>query len=193
MLRALLAAALLLFGAGGTSLAAPAWQVDKEASRVGFTAWQSGTPVPGEFENFKAEIRFARDDLENSAVDVQIEIASVATGSMDRDQTITSPSLFHAQKYPTARFQADRFVHEGGSTYVAKGELTMRDQTHPVDLPFELEIAETDGRLKAVAEGQVTVKRLRWGVGQGQWEDTSMVPDEVRIEIRIVATRPRTP
>jgi len=193
MPRALLAAVLLLFGAGGTALAAPDWQVDTEASRVGFTAWQSGSPVPGEFENFKAAIRFARDDLDNSAVDVQIEIASVATGSMDRDQTVTSPSLFHAQKYPTAHFQADRFVHREGDTYVAKGRLTMRDRTHPVDLPFELDITEADDRLKAVAEGQVTVKRLRWGVGQGQWEDTSMVPNEVRIEIRIVATRPRTP
>lgn len=195
MPRALLAAVLVfIMGAGGPILAAPTWKVDQEASRVGFTAWQSGSPVPGEFENFKAEIRFARDDLDNSAVDVQIEIASVATGSMDRDQTITSPSLFHAQKYPTARFRADRFVHQGGSTYVAKGELTMRGQTHPVDLPFELDITETgDGRLKAVAEGQVTVKRLRWGIGQGQWKDTSMVPNEVRIEIRIVATRPRTP
>lgn len=188
MLRALLAAGLLL--AGGSATAAPQWQVDQEASRVGFTAWQSGDPVPGAFENFKAEIRFARDDLEGSAVDVQIEIASVATGSMDRDQTITSPSLFHAQKYPVARFQADSFRHDGGDTYVAEGKLTMRGQTHPVELPFELTIAAQNGTLKAVADGEVTVKRLRWGVGQGQWQDTSMVPDDVRIEIKIVATRP---
>ena len=66
----------------------------------------------------------------------------------------------------------------------------MRGTTHPVTLPFTLDVTQQDGRLRAVAEGAITVKRLRWGIGQGQWESTSMVPNDVRIEIRIVATRP---
>jgi polyisoprenoid-binding protein YceI len=186
-----LAAVFALFLAAGPALAqVPQWTVDHAESRVGFTAWQSGTPVPGAFESFKADIRFDRDRPEESAVDVRIDIASVSTGSMDRDQTIKSPSLFYAQEIPLARFKADSFVHDGGNTYIAQGELTMRGETHPVDLPFDLQMEENAGILRAVADGEVNVQRLRWGIGQGQWEDTSMVPNEVRIEIRIVATRP---
>lgn len=169
---------------------APEWTVDHEASRVGFVAQQSGNPVPGEFERFQASVHFDRDDLAASSVDVRIDVRSVATGSMDRDQTITSPSLFHAEKYPNARFQADSFRHEGGNRYVAEGDLTMRGTTHPVDLPFTLDVGRDGDVLRAVAEGEVTVKRLRWGIGQGQWEDTSMVPNEVVIEIELHASRP---
>ncbi|WP_147274878.1 YceI family protein [Ferruginivarius sediminum] len=186
-----LAVVFVLFLATAPALAqVPKWNVDHAESRVGFTAWQSGTPVPGAFESFKADIRFDRDRPEESSVDVRIDIASVSTGSMDRDQTIKSPSLFHAREFPTARFKADSFVRGEGDTYIAQGELTMRGETHPVDLPFNLQIDENVGELRAVADGEVTVQRLRWGIGQGQWEDTSMVPNDVRIEIRIVATRP---
>lgn len=181
---------ILLLVAAPAAAQAPAWAVDHAASRVGFTAWQSGTPVPGTFERFEAAIRFARDRLAESSVDVRIDVASVTTGSMDRDQTITSPSLFHAEAFPQARFSADSFVHREDDIYVAKGELTMRGETHPVDLPFQLEIEAREGTLHAVADGEVTVQRLRWGIGQGQWQDTSVVPNEVRIEIHLVATRP---
>lgn len=169
---------------------APAWTVDPEQSRVGFIAQQSGNDVPGEFERFQTTIRFDRDNLAASSVDVRIDIQSVATGSMDRDQTIKSPDLFHAEKYPNARFQADGFRHDGGDTYIAEGELTMRGTSHPIELPFELEVTRDGDTLTAVADGAVTVKRLRWGIGQGQWQDTSMVPNEVVIEIDIHATRP---
>lgn len=169
---------------------APEWTVDQEQSRVGFIAQQSGNEVPGEFERFQTTIRFDRDNLAASSVDVRIDVRSVATGSMDRDQTIKSPDLFHAEQYPNARFQADSFRHDGGDTYIAEGDLTMRGTTHPIELPFELEVTRDGDTLTAVADGAVTVKRLRWGIGQGQWQDTSMVPNEVVIEIDIHATRP---
>lgn len=173
-----------------TRAAAPEWNVDTAASRVGFVAQRSGDPVPGEFTSFDATIRFSREDLDASQVDVKILIGSVDAGAAERNQTITSPSLFHAAKYPRARFKADSFRKAKDGRYVAEGDLTMRGRTHPVDLPFELDISRPDGKPRAVADGAVTVKRLRWGIGKGQWKDTSMVPNEVRIEIRIVATRP---
>jgi polyisoprenoid-binding protein YceI len=184
-------AAPALLAAAPASAAAPEWSVIQEESRVGFVAQQSGDPVPGEFKSFDAAIHFAKDQLASSRVDVTIRVGSVDAGSTERNQTITSPDLFHAAKHPTARFQADSFKpSDEPGRYIADGELTMRGTTHPVALPFDLDITEENGTLRAVAEGAVTVKRLRWGIGQGQWEDTSMVPNEVRIEIDITATRP---
>lgn len=182
---------LALVAAGGAGAAeAPDWTVDQEASRVGFVAQQSGDPVPGEFKSFDAEIRFAPDRLDSSRVAVTIRIGSVDAATTEQEQTITSPSLFHTGKYPEARFVAEGFEALEEGRYRARGDLTMRGQTHPVELPFDLDITETGDTLRAVADGALTVKRLRWGIGKGQWKDTSTVPNEVRIEIRIEATRP---
>lgn len=185
---ALFALALLLPTAAQAQ--APAWQVDPEASRVGFVATQSGSPVEGAFESFEADIRFDPADLEASRVEVVIEVASVDTGSGDRDDLIRSSDLFHAERFPTARFEAERFTRRDDGAFTAHGRLTMRDVTREIELPFTLEIAEQDGRQTARAAGEVTVPRLAYGIGQGQWQDTSIVADEVTIRIDVRASRP---
>ncbi|MDJ0609648.1 MAG: YceI family protein [Kiloniellales bacterium] len=170
----------------------PAWTVEV-GSRVGYIAKQSGAEVDGVFEVFDAEIAFAPEDLAASRVAVTIEIASVNSQSRERDDAIKGKGLFNAITWPTARFEAAEFAHKGGDLYEARGRLTLRDQTRPVVLPFTLAIAphpERDGALLAQAKGELEISRLDYGVGQGMWQDTSVVADEVRIFIDIRATRP---
>lgn len=189
-LTIVLTVALIAVASRVRAAEAPEWTVDTDASRVGFVAMQSGDPVRGEFESFDAAIHFARDQVRESSVTVNIRIGSVDAGTAERNQTITSPSLFHAAKHPRAVFQSSDIRQVGEDQYVAKGALTMRGNTHTVELPFSLDVTRRGDDYHAVAKGGVTVKRLRWGIGKGQWKDTSMVPNEVRIEIEIVATRP---
>ena len=189
--RGALFAGLLLTIVWPAAAAAPLWTVEPD-SRVVFIARQAGAPVEGRFEKFSAEIRFDAEDLEASSVAVEIDIASVNSESSDRDQVIRSPNLFDAATWPTARFEAPRFVHAGGDSYEAQGSLTMRDVTRDVVLPFDLTIEDhpdDPAALRARAVGELTVKRLDYGVGQGQWTDTSVVPDEVVIRIEITASR----
>jgi polyisoprenoid-binding protein YceI len=172
---------------------AQSWQVE-DGSRIGFTAFQQGSPVEGRFESFTAEISFDPDDLGNSQVEVEIEVASITTGHKDRDMTLRSSAFFDVAQWPTARFASDELANESGDTYEAHGQLTIRDVTRAVVLPFELTIgADPDAadRLLASAKGEVTISRLDYGLGQGDWASTKTVGEEVVIEIEIRATRPR--
>lgn len=186
--------ALLLLGATAAAAEAPSWVVEAD-SRVGFVARQAGAAVEGRFEAFAAEIAFDPAQLETSRVAVEIDIDSVNSESSDRDGTIRSAALFDAATWPTARFEAERFERTGDNLYTAHGQLTMRDVTREVALPFELTIADHPseaGALQARAAGELTVLRLDYGVGQGQWQDTSVVANEVVIRIEIIAKRPKT-
>ena len=172
---------------------AQSWQLEP-GSRIGFTAFQQGSPVKGRFETFTADISFDPEDLSNSRVAVEIEVASIATGHKDRDTTLRSSGFFDVAQWPTARFTSEELVHEGGETYAAHGELTIRDVTREVVLPFELTIgADPDAadRLLASAKGELSISRLDYGVGQGDWASTKTVGEEVVIKIEIRATRPR--
>ncbi len=191
-MRATLSAVLFLLAAAApapglaqdTGQTAPTWTVQPADSRLGFVALQSGSEIEGRFADWSAEIAFDPASA-SGRVEVVVQTASVETGARDRDDSLRGDGLLHVEAYPQARFLAERFEKTGPESYEALGTLTLRDTTREVVLPFTL--AVSDGQ--AEAEGALTVDRLDYGVGQGQWADTSMVGAEVRIVFEITATR----
>jgi polyisoprenoid-binding protein YceI len=170
--------------------AAPTWTVE-DGSAIRFTAYQEGAPVDGSFGVFTAEIVFDPNDLAASRVAVEIDTASVATGHKDRDTALRSSSLFDVARWPSATFVGDRLSHHGGDRYEAHGRLTIRDVTREVILPFQLSIREDGESRRADAHGELTISRLDYGVGQGEWASTGTVGEEVVIRLEIIASAPR--
>jgi polyisoprenoid-binding protein YceI len=174
---------------GPAADAATTWTLE-DGSAITFTALQEGAPVPGSFADFTAEIRFDPDDLAASRVAVEIATASVKTGHKDRDATLRSAAFFDVATWPSATFTSEHLVHQGGDRYEAHGRLTIRDVSRDVILPFQLAIAEDAGRRVAQATGELTISRLDYGVGQGEWAATKTVGADVVIRIEIVASAP---
>lgn len=179
----LAACAGLLLAVPGMSDAATAWTADPAGSRLDFTATQAGGEFDGAFRRFRAEIAFDPADLAGSRFQVEIETASAATGDKDRDQTLAGNDFFATTRWPTARFEADRFIALGGDRYEARGRLTIRDVTREVRLPFRFQPAA--GGAEAGMRGGTTIRRLDYGVGQGEWGDTTLVGNEVRIRFEL--------
>ncbi|WP_421707621.1 YceI family protein [Algihabitans sp.] len=178
-------AVAILFATPASAQEAPVWITDPDESRVGFIAIQSGSDVEGGFEDWTADIVFDPETA-TGRIEIVIETDSVDSGARDRDDAVKGDGLLHVEAFPEARFLAERFEATGEGSFEAHGELTLRDTTRPVILPFTLAVTgET-----AEALGEVTVDRLDYGVGQGLWADTSMIPAEVRIFFEILATRP---
>lgn len=151
----------------------------------------AGQPVQGGFEDFAAEIAFDPEDLAASRIVVEIDTTSITTGHGDRDATLRSSQFFATDQWPSARFESEELVRRDGDAYEARGSLTIRDLTRDVVLPFELAIREDGGGLAARAEGELTISRLEFGIGQGEWASTETVGEDVTIHIAIDATRPR--
>lgn len=177
-----LAAGLLSVALLPAAAEATDWQTDYEESRLTFIGSQSGDSFEGVFEEFEADIRFDPEDLEDARVEVTIETASVNSGSGQRDSSIRDEGLLDVESYPQARFLAETFRETGDGAYEAEGELTLRDTTRDVVLPFTLEIEGEGEERTARAEGELAINRLDYGVGQGQWEDTSQVGAEIIIQ-----------
>ena len=58
----------------------------------------------------------------------------------------------------------------------------------PVSLPFTLDI-ETDGQGNNIAKmsGSMSIHRLDYTLGEGQWADTKTVENEVKISVSVKA------
>lgn len=175
--RTLGLAAMLL--AAGATHGATAWVADAAASRLGFTGTLAGGTFDGRFHRFEPDIVFDPADLAGSRFLVTIETGSADTQDADRDAILKGPEFFAVERWPAARFEATRFAAAGAGRYTAQGRLTLRDITREVTLTFTFRPA-ADGRV-AQLNGETTVRRLDFGVGQGEWRDTQWVGDDVKV------------
>ena len=178
---------VLLLTVPAVAQATPLWSMRPGQSEIVFIAMQGGAPVKGLFTRFQAELKFDPAALEESRFRVEIDVASLDSGNTDRDSTLRSNAFFDVATWPQAVFEADDVRALGEGRYQAHGTLTLRDRSLPVVLPFHLELAGTPGQRRATAEGELTINRIDYGVGQGQWADTSVIADGVRIAVKILA------
>src|SRR5687767_5299316 len=100
----LLPSLLLAAALAAPAQAAESWTLQKDTSRIGFTAFQKEQPVEGSFGKSGAEIVFDEDELAASRVDVTIDVASINTGHKDRDATLRGSSLFDGEQWTSASF-----------------------------------------------------------------------------------------
>ncbi len=168
-----------------TAQAADTWTVNHDESRLGFVGLQGGAEFTGHFGVWEAEIAFDPADLENSSVVVTIATESADAGASQRNDLLPGSEWFDVAAHPQARFVTTGFTHLGGTDYEATAELTIRDMTHEVVLPFSLVI---DGDTAEVS-GELGILRTDYDVGIGQWASADPVAFEVRVTVDLAAQR----
>jgi polyisoprenoid-binding protein YceI len=176
----LLVSGLLVLGVA--AYAAGPWALQPKGSSVSFIAKQAGAEFTGNFEKFNADIKFDPSNLATSRFDVKIEMASVNSQDQERDDTLKSSDLFDVKKFPAAKYVADKFTDKGNGKYTGAGKLTLRDKTRDVPIDFTFKPSATGGTL----QGTAALKRNDFGVGQGEWADTSSVANEVKVRFTLL-------
>ncbi|WP_037841035.1 YceI family protein [Streptomyces sp. NRRL WC-3549] len=110
------------------------WEVEPMHSQIGFTARHIGMArIRGRFNTFAGAVRIA-DRMEDSAMHVVIDAASIDTNVQMRDDHLRSSDFLDVGRYPTLEFYSDRFVHRGGSRWGVSGALTLHGVSRTVTL-----------------------------------------------------------
>jgi polyisoprenoid-binding protein YceI len=164
-----------------TALAGPAsYNADPAASRLEFTGVQAGADFKGVFHKFAAKVEFAPDALASSRIDVQIDMNSEDSKDKDRDSTIRSADIFDVAHFPSAHY-VTKSITKTAAGYSAAGTLTLRGVTKEVPIDFQFTAAGGGAKL----EGTAKLKRLDFGVGQGDWKSTDQIADAVRVSFSL--------
>lgn len=166
----------------GIAAAATQWTLQPRQSKLTFTGTQAGAPFEAVFEKFTADIRFDPKDLATSRFDVKIDLDSVNSGDAERDETIKGVDLFAVRQWPSGHYIAEKFTDKGAGKFSATGKLTLRNVTRDVPLEFTFE----DGKEGAWLKGAASLKRLDFGVGQGDWKDTASVANDVKVKFALL-------
>lgn len=177
--RSMLFACLLL--AVAPALAAD--YVQAPGSALTFAGNYEGEVFTGRFPGFVTKFSFDPAQPAASRLDVTIPLATATTGNSDYDGEMRGSAFFNSAKFPQARYTATKFRALGGNRYAADGTLSLRGVSKPVTLTFTW----TPGA-KPVLAGKATVKRLDFGVGEGDWADTELIPNDIAVSTKVIFT-----
>ena len=169
------------------------YTIDTSHSRLGFVARHAMvTKVRGQFGAFEGTARIDEANPSSSKVDLTIQVASVDTGSADRDGHLKSGDFFDVETYPTITFTSTE-VKRDGSDWAVTGDLTIKDVTKPVTIEFEHTGSARDpfGNLRVGFEGETTINRKDWGLTWNAALETGgvLVSEKIKLEFDVSAIR----
>jgi polyisoprenoid-binding protein YceI len=153
-------------------------------SSLRFSFTQVGADSTGQFRKFSTALVYDEKNLAASSLQVQVDMASLDTQDSERDTTLAGAELFDIQKHPGATFVAKTLARTPAG-FEAVGQLTIRGVSRNLRLPFTLKPAGQGLELT----GQTSIKRLDFGVGQGEWKSTESVGDDVKISYKVALVK----
>lgn len=174
---------------GEASLPSPGtWAIDPDHAEVAFIGRHfMMTKVRGRFTEVFGSVIVA-EDPSRSSVDVTIGMASVSSGSTNRDDHIRSADLFDVERFPQATFTSTSVDWAVDSGRVA-GDLTILDVTRSVslDVSFSGHVRDPWGNDRAIFSASTTINREDFGVTWNAALDTGgvLVSKEITIEIEV--------
>jgi polyisoprenoid-binding protein YceI len=168
-----------------------AWEFDPSHSRFGFSVRHMViSTVRGQFDKVSGLLNINEDDLADSWVEAQAEVASINTHDPNRDGHLRSPDFFDAEKYPLITFKSTK-IERDGSDHKVTGDLTMHGVTKPVvfELEYSGKIKDPYGLDRAGFSVKGKISRKEWGL---TWHPTletggAVVSDEVKIDLEFEA------
>ena len=118
-----------------TAIGATTWNIDAKHSTVEFSVkHMMFTTVKGRFGDVRGTISYDEADPARSAVDVEIDTASIDTRDAQRDAHLRSADFFDAEVNPTITFRSTRVEPLAKGNMRVVGDLTMHGITREVAL-----------------------------------------------------------
>jgi polyisoprenoid-binding protein YceI len=158
-------------------------KIDAAHSSVGAVFKQMNVPVEAKFKQFTAAIDYDAKHPESAKAQVNIATASLDIGDPEYNREVGKKEWFNTAQFPQANFVSSAIKPAANGTLAVTGKLTIKGKT--ADVAFPLTVRTEAG--KQVFEGQIPIRRLTFGIGEGEWSDTSMLANEVIIKFRVAA------
>lgn len=167
-----------------------AWNIDTSHTRLEFgVKHMMVTTVRGQFTQFGGEVVVDPNNLLNSKVEGWVDLASVDTHDVNRDNHLRSADFFDIANHPRMTFVSRQIEKVGDDEFKVTGDLTIRGVTRK----FTFDVT-SEGQYKnpwgstvwgLTARGSLNRKDfgLTWNVGleAGGW----LVGDQVRINVEM--------
>jgi polyisoprenoid-binding protein YceI len=177
--------------------AAEIWEIDQAHSRASFSVKHLGIAnIRGDFGGVTGTVDFDGKNVATAKVKAVIDVDSITTRVVPRDEHLRTADFFDMAKHPTMTFVSTSIVPAGPGKYKMTGNLTLRGVTKPVTLDLDQPagpVTDHMGTVKMGASASGSINRKDFGVNYHQVLDNGIlgVDDIVHIQLDIEMIAPK--
>ena len=131
----------------------------------------------GTFTGLTGVVDFSDSDLENSMMDVKVEVATIKTGNKTKDKHARNSKWFHSEKYPNISYKLESITKIKDNNYQVTGLLTIKDVSEKHTINFSID-KENNYLL-----GATTVNRESFNINGNSL--AFLVGEDVTVDLRI--------
>lgn len=145
----------------------------------------------GKFKEMDGTFKVNEDNITDSSVEVTIKTASINTDDEKRDNHLKSADFFDVEKYPEITFKSKK-IEKTEDGYVMTGDLTIKDVTKEVSVPFEFNgFVDFMGTRRFGADAELTINRQDFNVEWNKTLDNGglVVGNDVKINLHVEGVR----
>lgn len=170
------------------------WEIDGTNSRLGFSLRHIVvSEIQGCFGSWGGEMLFDPGYVPRTQIQIWIDVASIDTGSPERDAHLRSAEFLDAARFPRAQFTStDVSLRRDGEAGVT-GRLQLHGSARFVDLDVVAErmFVDHEGLMRAVYDVRGKVDRQAFGLHWNQDLDVGgiVVGDKVEIDAHVEMVR----
>lgn len=158
-------------------------QVQADKSAIAFAYKQMGVAMDGRFRKFAAQLNFDPAKVTAAKAVIDVDLASIDTGSAEADQEVAGKQWFNTKAFPSARFVSSGVKALGGNRYEVAGKLTIKGRSQDIVAPVSFTTQGGQG----VFDGSFAFRRADFAIGEGPWAAFDTVANEIQIKFRILA------
>jgi polyisoprenoid-binding protein YceI len=149
-----------------------------DKSSVTFDYRQMGVPMEGRFGSFAAQLSLDTDKADQATGRIDIDLASIDTGSREANQEVVGRNWFNVAGHPRASFVLQGLKSAGPGRFEATGQLTVKGQTRELRVPITL-------TPQNALSGGFVLKRADFGIGEGMWSKFDIVANEINVKFTL--------
>jgi|ERR1700693_218058 len=161
----------------------PVFVVTPVESSVKFGV-DASVAIKGDFNKWNATLTFTSPDLSTGVLDVEIQAASVNTGSGMKDGKLKGKDFFNVEHDPLITFKSTKIVQTGPDTFEVDGDFTIRGVTKPEKLTLTV---SGKGTGSGSIQGTMAFDRKDYGMNSGI--PFIKIADRVEVTVDLKAKR----
>ena len=146
-----------------TQAQVPVIEISQQDSSIKFNV-KASVAIDGTFDKWAATVTFKSTNATDGVLDIEIQAASVNTGSGMKDGKLKGKDFFDAEHDPLITFKSTKIVETGPDTVDIPGTFTIRGVSKPETLTLTL-----TGKGKGVGsiKGTMAFDRKDYGMNSG--------------------------